>query len=424
MEENKITLEQVEEINDAMNEIVENSEELKMVSELPSNNGVEEHKPEEGKSAKALVSIDPITGEHKVTSILDDDFEIESEEDTKAFYDKLDKIEKGEIRVDLDDSPVRIDEIMNAIKADNNGLLKEISRGSKEFENISEDSIRKLLEVANRRMKKENFNIFKEFPLEVQNIINKYCSTGGVPLNTPNGNMFRKKISENLIDDFISNIGFNRIQHNLSEDIDSLFKNMGADIADKAVSYSEERDAMYREALEKLEDEDKKEKITAILDAIQEGYDLKELKEFSKKCKIKRYELERPEKVYSDFVRKYKDSAQNVYGIDSAAAVLVRNLNKDKEGNQLVNDKKEVVINYDKDKVNAFFIAFAKQIMNYDPENNILQHAYIYYVLYNAMFTDINIGEKRHISDIYMDNVKEVINNLVERNKSLFAGKV
>jgi hypothetical protein len=270
-------------------------------------------------------------------------------------------------------------------------------------------------------MKKENFNVFKELPSEIQTIINKYCSSGGVPINTPNGNQYRNMIAEQLVDEFISNIGYNRIQHDLSTDIDNLFKNMGSEIADKAVEAEEEREAKYREEAEKIEDPEKKEKVIAILDAIQEGYNLSELKEFAKKCKIKRYELERPDKIYADFVRKYKDSSQNVYGIDSAIAVLLRNLNKDNNGNPITTSNGEVVIYYDEKKVNAFFIAFAKQIMNYDPEHNILQHAYIYYVLYNAMFTDINIGEKRASSITYMNNVKEVINNLVERNKALFS---
>lgn len=419
MEENKITQEQVDQINEAMEEVKNDSADLKAVSELPSNNGVEEHTPEEGEGVKALVAIDPVTGEHKIQQVLNkDDIEPEDEED-RDFFERLDKIEKGELKIDLDNSPANINEILDIIKSDNS-MIKEIARGSKGFENISEDSIRKLLEVANRKIKKENFNTYRELPPEIQEMINKYCSAGAVPVNTPNGNHFRNMIADQLVDEFVSNIGYNRIQHDLSTEIDSIFKDMEKEIADKAVGYSEEREKQYREAAEKIEDPEKKEKVKAILDAIQEGYDLTELKEYAKKCKIKRYELERPEKVYSDFVHKYKDSSQNVYGIDSAVSVLVRNLNKDEDGNPVVGENGEAIIKYDNNKVNAFFIAFARQILNYDPEHNIIQHAYIYYVLYNAMFTDINTGDKRATSYKYINNVREVIDNLVERNKNLF----
>lgn len=418
MEENKITQEQIDQINEVMEENKMLSEELKEVAEMPSNNGVEEHEPEEGKEVKALVTIDPVTGEHRVQQVLtDDDIEPEDEED-KDFFERLDKIEKGELKINLNDSPANINEIFDVIKSDNN-MIKEIARGTKGFDNVSEDGIRKLLEVANRKIKKENFNIYKELPIEIQEMINKYCSNGGVPVNTPNGNHFRNMVAEQLVDEFVSNISYNRIQHDLSTEIDSIFKDMEKEIADKAVGYSEEREKQYREAAEKIEDPEKKEKVKAILDAIQEGYDLTELKEYAKRCKIKRYELERPEKVYSDFVHKYKDSSQNVYGIDSAVSVLVRNLNKNENGEAIVGDNGEAVIKYDDNKVNAFFIAFAKQTLNYNP-NNIVEHAYIYYVLYNAMFTDINTGEKRATSYKYMQNVKEVIDNLVERNKNLF----
>ena len=420
MNENTITPEQVEQINEVMEENKMLSEELKEVAEMPSNNGVEEHSPEEGESVKALVTIDPVTGEHKVQKVLtEDDVEPIDEED-RDFFERLDKIEKGELKVDLDTSPANINEVIDIIKSDN-ALIKEISRGTKGFENIPEDAVRKLLEVANRKMKKENFNIYKELPKEIQDMILKYCSGVGVPINTPNGNKYRNMIADQLVEEFISNISYNRIQHDLSSEIDSIFKNMETEIADKAVVNNEEREIRYREEAEKIEDPEKKEKVIAILDAMQEGYDLTELKEFAKKCKIKRYELERPDKIYQDFIRKYKDSSQNVYGIDSAIAVLLRNLNKDKDGDPITTPGGEVIIDYDEKKVNAFFIAFAKQIMNYDPEHNILQHAYIYYVLYNAMFTDINIGEKKATSLIYMNNVKEVINNLVERNKALFS---
>lgn len=417
MEENKITQEQINQINEVMEEAKNDNPELKAVSELPSNNGVEEHVPEEGESVKALVAVDPITGEHRIQQVLSDDIEPEDEED-REFFERLDKIERGEIKVDIDDSPANINEILDIIKSDN-AIIKEISRGSKGFDNVSEDGIRKLLEVANRKIKKENFNVYKELPEEIQEMVNRYCNTGGVPVNTSDGNHFRNMIAEQLVDEFVSNIGFNRIQRDLSTEINSIFKDMEKEIADNAIGYSEEREKQYREAAEKIEDPEKKEKVKAILDAIQEGYDLTELKEISKRCKIKRYELERPEKVYSDFVHKYKDSPQNVYGIDSAVSVLVRNLNKDENGNAITGEGGEVIIKYDENKVNAFFIAFAKQTLNYNP-NNITDHAYIYYVLYNAMFTDINTGEKRASSYKYMQNIKEVIDNLVERNKNLF----
>jgi hypothetical protein len=75
MNENTITPEQVEQINEVMEENKMLSEELKEVAEMPSNNGVEEHEPEEGKEVKALVSVDPVTGEHKVQKVLTEENE-------------------------------------------------------------------------------------------------------------------------------------------------------------------------------------------------------------------------------------------------------------------------------------------------------------------------------------------------------------
>jgi hypothetical protein len=42
----------------------------------------------------------------------------------------------------------------------------------------------------------------------------------------------------------------------------------------------------------------------------------------------------------------------------------------------------------------------------------------MYYVLYNAAFTDINTGDSKNVSYVFMNNVKEVIDNLRKRNNN------
>ena len=74
--------------------------------------------------------------------------------------------------------------------------------------------------------------------------------------------------------------------------------------------------------------------------------------------------------------------------------------------------------NYEKEPansyhINAFFIAFCKQTINYK-ESDPIDHAYMYYVLYYSMLSDTEDSKE------FLTNVAEVIDNIVERNPERF----
>ena len=77
---------------------------------------------------------------------------------------------------------------------------------------------------------------------------------------------------------------------------------------------------------------------------------------------------------------------------------------------------------FDLADINAFFIAFCKQTLNYD-SNIPDQHAYMYYTLYNCVFTDINKGNEKVVSDEFLNNINDVIRNLRERNGRFWSTK-
>ena len=68
----------------------------------------------------------------------------------------------------------------------------------------------------------------------------------------------------------------------------------------------------------------------------------------------------------------------------------------------------------DKD-IDAFFICFCKQTQNYT-EKNVIEHAYMYYLIYNIVLYDINSKVEEGDSE-FVQNVKEVIDNLRLRVK-------
>ena len=399
--EGQLTDEQVEAIVEATNEVLEDSKNLKIIADLPSNNGIEESSDnkETGEMKKVMVNVDPNTGEHKIIGQA-----VQEDEDEESFEEICDKIESGEYHIEVDNSPISekelIDYISSSKEEEAGSLLTEMS----DELDINTESIKVILDVANRRMKNENFNIYKALPSEVQDMINKYITSEfGLVNNVKMLSQYRNMIAEALISEFITNININRIRTDFNKEIETLFEKGSAELADSVIGYTSERNKKYREYADAMEDEEKKQKIYEILDKIDEAYDLNSLKEFSKKCKIKSIELEKADRVFKDFLRKYQDSQYNIYDINMARPILYRSLS------QLYDEKFT-----DKD-INSFFICFCKQCMNMSPEV-VTDHAYMYYVIYNIVLTDINKGESKNIGEDFLANIKEVIENIRKRN--------
>ena len=406
----KLTQEDVETLADALvNYAIQHPE---STAELPSNNGVEDHEPEEGETKLMQVSINPVTGEHIPVGEVDKDVI----EDDETFEEMIERVKNSDI--EINDSPFTPEEFDQYIVNGENSesLFKEISKGTE----YDDETIRQLLEVTNRKMKGEEFNVYKALPAKIQELINSYCRQGQVPLNTPNGNQFRNMVTEELINEFISNIGLSRIQSDFSKELEDIFDKGTKEISESIVGYTEERAKHYREAAESMEDPEKKAKLLLILDNVDEGYNLTTLKEYAKTCKIKKYDLERPDKIYRSFLQKYKNSKFNIYGIEMATPIVLRNLNKDADDNPIPTDSPD---HYDQIDVDAFFIAFCKQTAGYDPNNNPNQHAYMYYLMYNCIFTEINTGDAKDVSIKFLQNIKDVINNLRERNDNFGRSK-
>ena len=86
-----LTDEQVETVNKILEDNVENSEELKMIKDLPSNNDIETNNDNEtGELKIANTILDPNTGESKIISTEDFD-EVSPNAIDKAFQSLLDR---------------------------------------------------------------------------------------------------------------------------------------------------------------------------------------------------------------------------------------------------------------------------------------------------------------------------------------------
>lgn len=393
--ENQLTEEQIDLIAQEMDKAVEGTPAEKIIN-LPSNQGrevVPEEERGEGEYKTMNVSVDPNTGEHRIVG--------DNSQDEETFDEMCERIKNSDINIDQ--TPITEKEIISHLassKTDNSSIINEIANNV----DLSNEAVKKLLEVVNRKINKEEFNVYKEFPDEIKAMIDKYMVNGQIPLHSKEGKQFRNTISEMLINDFITNITIERTMTDFNKELENIFEKQGSELADTIVGYTEERNKKYREYANQMEDEEKKIQILNILDQIDEAYNLTTLIQFSERCKIKKFELEKPQKVFSSFLSKYKESPYNIYDINMARPILERNL-------PVIDDSITA-----KD-IDAFFIAFCKQTMNMKPDV-VTEHAYMYYLIYNIVIMDLNNGESKHISDKYAENIIKVIYNLRARNNN------
>lgn len=382
----KLTDKQIDIIANEMDKEIKGTP-LENIANLPSNQGKIERSSDEinetGVKRKMNVMIDPNTGENKIIG--------PAEENNKdSIEDTCEKLKDGNINIDTS-KPISLTELRNGIEGSSISSLK------KDF-SISDESLKELLYLVNKKKNNESFNIYKSLPNEVRSMIDKYLENNGLAGNSMQAKQTRNMICESLLDEFISNIELQRIQNDFNKEIEDLFAKGSKELAESIVGYTLERNKIYREAADKIDDKVKKEKLIKILDQIDIAYSLDNLKEFAKSCKIKKFELEKPNKVYNDFLLKYENSSYNIYNLDLCRPILSRNLNID--------------LKY----VDLFLLVFCKYCRNMKPDI-VYEHAFMYYTIYNIVLIDMNKSEKtKDVSDIFLKNVSEVIENAKLRN--------
>lgn len=361
---------QIESIKNVLNYNIPSFEDDMVVStdELPKEDDVAKH--------NVNVTIDPNTGEHKITSLE------ESTEDEKDFNDIVDKINNNEDYFSNTISESDIEEYATSGHSILNDIGNDIA--------LQPETYTELLNIIERKNNNENFNVYKACPAEVKQMIDNYIgSTPATKMATKEINRFKNQIADALISDFVNNIRLNKAKNDFAKELDSLYKS--STNPGKEFDSIEECNVAYREMSSKIEDEAKRSRMNEILDQIDKALYLDELKEFAKKCKIKKIEIEKYQsRVFNGFLSKYKESNNYIYDINMATAVLSRYL---------------ISLNYTFDDAIKFMIAFCKFVQNYSPDNP-LEHAYMYYVVYYCASLDMYKNEK------FLNNVTEIVDIL------------
>ncbi len=387
-----MTEEDIKKLESTLETIREENEKL-----FPSNG--KEDVVEQGEERLVNISIDPATGKEKILS---------TEEVTDEEQD-IDSLIGKDFDLEFDNSPITIEELKKYISnATDDSTLEEIKKST----NITTDDLIELMNLANRLHNKEEIpSIFNKLPKSVQVIINKSMGPGYDNVFNANINSFRNDMTEMLLDQIVTDILVDRANNTMNTSVEKIFNVAKTEIGNTLVGYTEERNRKYRQEIEeRVEDPEKKAKALEILNKIETTYKLEEFKEFCKKCKIRKIDVEKPEsnKNYDidRLLDKYKDNSTfNIYNIYNAQLVLTRTINRDEQ-------------KYNNKQIRAFFIAFARYCMNFSPDNT-MEHIFMFYTIYNVVLTDVNTGDKAEVSNKFLDNVRECIDNLTTRNSFL-----
>ena len=401
MEENKeqlqstMTEEDIEKVQAFMEENRQNSESLSQVFDIVND---KQDIKDTGEDRLVNVSVDPETGRTIITNT----------EEVEAPTSSIDDILDGDISFDIDESDISLEELrkyLSDTKMDPiiNGLFTE--------SDLSQDDIATLLDLVIKKQNKEKLDSpYNKLPDICKEIIDNTMGKEYADSHLSGVKSYKNDMAEMMIDQFIQAITIERASKSINSTIEHMFDKTSAEIGDAIVGYTEERNEKYRQYInEKVTDPEKREDALRILDDINNAYKLTELKEFCKKCKIRKIDVEHPDDLNNNdidyILSKYSQNPKfNIYNIYNGQQVLLRNLNP--EGSDTV---------YTSAQVRAFLIAFCRYCMNFNP-NNTEEHIFMFYTIYNIFLTDINKGEKATVSINFLDNVKECIHNIIERN--------
>ena len=380
---NILTPEDKEKVIQALRDDIGQNDNLKVLRELPSNNGVEEHEPEEGKEVKTMVSVNPYTGEK---TPVPSDKELEDDKSLEDVLSDLGDTLNNELDSEED---MFVDITIEDIKKYNEEEGTSLGKYD-----ITDETALELIQVINKKQRKETVK-FKDLPKQVQEYIDQYLfKESGLTGFSPELNSLRNSLTEALLEEYITQIGFNKIDEDFNKEIEAIYENAGKEMSPLFKEYNENRAEYLKNLTEKIEDEDKKIIAEKVLDSIHDAFELKRITSSESKIKIKSYYLEEPDKVYkSEIENKYRDTEYTIYKLSMIQAILDRHL---KKNNMIPED--------DTDTAKKIVLAFALFCRNYSIENP-QDHAFMYYYTYNVVLLDIYKDEN------YDDYAKDFLTN-------------
>lgn len=260
------------------------------------------------------------------------------------------------------------------------GVREALNKSYKISDNvqISAEDMIALSKLVNDHLNKktvgEGKGYYNSLPLSIKNLIFKKV---GDPIKA----IGRSKVEEMSIA-LIDEIAAEYVQNDSTADLDKMI----AEITKSGEELNEGigklqgnfHVTIVTRSIQTLKDNKKKaedigdleaaSKWQSVIDGMESSINLTDFKEFCKRVKIKNYDIERPDKVFMGFLRKYFDHKKNIYDIRNCPE-------------QLSNHIHDHITDFGNMKV---CLAFCKYCMNMNPDN-ALEHTFMYYFIKNII---------------------------------------
>lgn len=333
------------------------------------------------KTQDAFASIDPNSG--KVKHVLsspggDDDID-------------LDSLLNDDIG-DIDDIVLNEDDIKSGVKAYN-------------IEDMDADSIATILELVNRYQNGDTRIKYDELPSYVKSLIAKTIMEKNNSIYTGT-----KDLKDRMARSFIHEVAMEALSHKAQNIFVDLGNNINAyakselskSISNISVTHSKMFTQKFIEFADKAEKEGKIEdaqKLRDVSKAYTEACTLDSMYKMyanTGKLKVKKFDLEKPDKVYQSMRDKYAKTKLSIRDVKMLEPILDRHLPD----------------YIDMDDIKAFLIIFCKYCMNMSPAN-IVDHTFMYYFIYNICLLDM-CDENNEESIKFRDETIKTITKFID----------
>jgi len=223
--------------------------------------------------------------------------------------------------------------------------------------------------------------------------------TGNLELKNQMAKIFVDALMQEVMNEEIKEI-FVDLQDSIKsiaqEGINSVYGN----------AYSSQRDILENDLLKianeiESENPEKAKLLRNMHHAYQQSYKLEEMLNTyitTGKCKIKKYDLEKVDRVYEGFNRKYEKSKWVVRDVSMLEPVLSRKLSQD----------------FNINHIRAFLIVFCKYTMNMNPDESLVDHTFMYYFIMNILNLDIFDPENEN-DVLFYNTLVETIENFINK---------
>ena len=251
-----------------------------------------------------------------------------------------------------------------------NALMKTLN--DKEIKNANDALV--IAKLVQRRIKGEEFNPYKEFPESIQNLVNAQLAEVGQLSDRRSRAMVSKMLLDEIVEEYQSTefgMDLDAMLASLKQEEEKAAIDIAKDTADLLMSLDEERRSSIEIGINKAKennDDETLKKLESMKLAMDEISTLDKFKEYCKTVKIKKFDLEKPNRIFDSFNQKYINHKNNISNIADCPSLL----------NQHIDDP---------DSNLKYCLAFCKYCMNMSPDN-IEEHTFMYYFIRNIILLD------------------------------------